>query len=62
LSSEQLRARVDRLADQGFRGVTISYDVWPDAAGLRRLASLSSQAIRTPFALASARCSATTNI
>jgi hypothetical protein len=27
---EQLRARVDRLADQGFRGVTISYDVWPD--------------------------------
>jgi hypothetical protein len=30
LSNEQLRARVDRLADQGFRGVTISYDVWPD--------------------------------
>jgi hypothetical protein len=30
LSSEQLRARVDRLADQGFRGITISYDVWPD--------------------------------
>jgi Amidohydrolase family len=22
--------RVDQLADQGFRGVTISYDVWPD--------------------------------
>jgi hypothetical protein len=30
LSNEQLRARVDGLADQGFRGVTISYDVWPD--------------------------------
>jgi hypothetical protein len=30
LSNEQLRARVDRLADQGFRGITISYDVWPD--------------------------------
>jgi hypothetical protein len=30
LSNEQLRARVDRLADQGFRGITISYDVWPN--------------------------------
>ena len=30
LSNEQLVARVDRLADQGYRGVTISYDVWPD--------------------------------
>jgi hypothetical protein len=30
LSDAQLRARVDRLADQGFRGVTIGYDVWPD--------------------------------
>ena len=30
MSNEQLRARVDRLADQGFRGITISYDVWPD--------------------------------
>jgi hypothetical protein len=30
LSNEQLIARIDRLADQGFRGVTISYDVWPD--------------------------------
>jgi hypothetical protein len=30
LSNEQLIARVDHLADQGFRGVTISYDVWPD--------------------------------
>jgi Amidohydrolase family len=30
LSNEQLIARVDQLADQGFRGVTISYDVWPD--------------------------------
>jgi hypothetical protein len=32
LSNEQLIARVDRLADQGYRGVTISYDVWPDQA------------------------------
>jgi len=30
LSDAQLRARVDRLADRGFRGLTISYDVWPD--------------------------------
>lgn len=30
LSNQQLIARVDRLADQGFRGITISYDVWPD--------------------------------
>jgi hypothetical protein len=30
LSNEQLIARVDQLADQGYRGVTISYDVWPD--------------------------------
>ena len=30
LSNQQLIARVDQLADQGFRGVTISYDVWPD--------------------------------
>jgi len=30
LSNEQLIARIDRLADQGYRGVTISYDVWPD--------------------------------
>jgi hypothetical protein len=30
LSEAQLRARVDHLADEGFRGVTISYDVWPD--------------------------------
>jgi Amidohydrolase family len=30
LSNEQLIARVDQLADQGFRGVTISYDTWPD--------------------------------
>ena len=30
LSNEQLIARVDRLADEGDRGVTISYDVWPD--------------------------------
>jgi len=30
LSNEQLIARVDQLADQGFRGLTISYDVWPD--------------------------------
>ena len=30
LSNQQLIARVDQLADQGFRRVTISYDVWPD--------------------------------
>jgi hypothetical protein len=30
LSNQQLIGRVDQLADQGFRGVTISYDVWPD--------------------------------
>jgi hypothetical protein len=30
LSNEQLIGRIDRLADQGYRGVTISYDVWPD--------------------------------
>jgi len=47
LSNAQLRARVDRLADQGFRGVTISYDVWPDQvdtivaeANLRGLATI----------------------
>jgi hypothetical protein len=47
LSNAQLRARVDRLADRGFRGVTISRDVWPDQldvivdeAGRRDLATL----------------------
>ena len=30
LSNEQLRVRVNRLADQGFRGIMIGYDVWPD--------------------------------
>jgi hypothetical protein len=30
LSNEQLIARIDKLADEGFRGVTISYDAWPD--------------------------------
>ena len=30
LSNEQLVARVDQLANEGCRGVTISYDVWPD--------------------------------
>jgi len=30
LSNEQLIARIDSLADQGYRGLTISYDVWPD--------------------------------
>jgi hypothetical protein len=30
LSNEELVTRIDRLADQGFRGLTISYDVWPD--------------------------------
>jgi Amidohydrolase family len=34
LSNEQLIARVDQLADQGFRGVTISYDTWPDQVDL----------------------------
>jgi hypothetical protein len=30
LSNDQLTARVDHLADDGFRGLTVSYDVWPD--------------------------------
>jgi imidazolonepropionase-like amidohydrolase len=30
LTNEQLIARIDRLANQGFRGLTVSYDVWPD--------------------------------
>jgi hypothetical protein len=30
LSNEQLVARVDRLSREGYRGITISYDVWPD--------------------------------
>ncbi len=30
LSNDQLIARVDHLADDGFRGLTVSYDVWPD--------------------------------
>lgn len=30
LTNQQLVERVDKLAEQGFRGVTISYDVWPD--------------------------------
>src|SRR5579863_419020 len=30
LTNEQLVTRVNSLADQGYRGVTISYDVWPD--------------------------------
>jgi len=30
LSNDQLIARIDKLADDGFRGVTTSYDVWPD--------------------------------
>jgi len=55
LSNEQLIARVDQLADQGFRGVTISYDVWPDQVdvivaesrrrGMATLADLHSQPI-----------------
>jgi Amidohydrolase family len=32
LTNAQLVARVDRLAAQGYRGVTLSYDVWPDQA------------------------------
>ena len=30
LANQQLMQRIDTLADQGFRGITISYDVWPD--------------------------------
>lgn len=30
LSKEQLVERVDKLASEGYRGITISYDVWPD--------------------------------
>jgi hypothetical protein len=47
LSSRQLVARIDRLAAQGYRGVMVSYDVWPDQvdsivaqAKLRGLATL----------------------
>jgi hypothetical protein len=55
LSKEQLIARVDQLADQGFRGVTISYDVWPDQVDVivaeskrRGLATLAEPAF-TPY-------------
>jgi len=30
LADDQLRARIDRLADEAFRGITIGSDVWPD--------------------------------
>lgn len=59
LSNQQLIARVDRLADQGFRGVTISYDVWPDQVDVivaeskrRGMASLAEPAFTTyPYAI-----------
>jgi hypothetical protein len=59
LSNQQLIGRVDKLADQGFRGVTISYDVWPDqvdvivAEGSRRgLATLIEPAFTSyPYAI-----------
>ena len=54
LSDQQLIARVDQLADQGFRGVTISYDVWPDQVDvivaeskLRGMATLAEPAFTT---------------
>jgi hypothetical protein len=55
LFNEQLIARVDQLADQGFRGVTISYDVWPDQVDVivaeskrREMATLAEPAF-TPY-------------
>jgi hypothetical protein len=59
LSNQQLIARVDRLAGQGFRGVTISYDVWPDQVDVivdeskrRGLATLVEPAFTSyPFAI-----------
>ncbi len=59
LSNEQLIARIDSLADQGFRGVTISYDVWPDQVDVivaearrRGLATLGEPAFTSaPFAI-----------
>jgi len=59
LSNEQLIARIDRLADAGYRGLTISYDVWPDQvdtivaeAGRRGLATLGEPAFTSyPYAI-----------
>ena len=59
LSNQQLIARVDQLADQGFRGVTISYDVWPDQLDVivaeskrRGMATLAEPAFTTyPYAI-----------
>jgi hypothetical protein len=59
LSNQQLIARVDQLADQGFRGVTISYDVWPDQMDVivaeskrREMATLAEPAFTTyPYAI-----------
>jgi hypothetical protein len=55
LSNEQLIGRVDQLADQGFRGVTISYEVWPDQVDVivaetkrRGMATLAEPAL-TPY-------------
>jgi hypothetical protein len=59
LSNQQLIKRVDKLADQGFRGVTISYDVWPDQVDVivaeskrRGLATLAEPAFTSyPYAI-----------
>lgn len=59
LTNQQLIGRVDALADQGFRGVTISYDVWPDQVDVivaeskrRDMATLAEPAFTTyPFAI-----------
>jgi hypothetical protein len=59
LSDEQLEARIDSLADLGFRGVTVSYDVWPDQVDViireskrRGLATLAEPAFTTyPYAI-----------
>jgi Amidohydrolase family len=59
LSNEQLIARVDQLTDLGFRGVTISYDVWPDQIDVivaesrrRGMATLAEPAFTTyPYAI-----------
>ncbi|HEX8816792.1 MAG TPA: amidohydrolase family protein [Terriglobales bacterium] len=59
LTNDQLIARVNHLADQGFRGVTISYDVWPDqvdvivaAARRRSLAIIAEPAFTSyPYAI-----------
>src|ERR1700722_11889635 len=59
LSDQQLIARVDRLADHGYRGGTISYDVWAAQGGVivaenkrRGTATLAEPAFTTyPYAI-----------